>query len=455
MRHPPELCLGSNLLCTLATLSFLTVPLWNIDAEASGFALREYGFAAASNAFAGASAQSDQASFLAYNAATSSGVADWDAQFTLNTIYPTSDANYTLATTTLGTPTGGSTTPEDFILDAYEPGIAIRKRLSDRWTAGVTVTVPWGLGSRYNKAWAGRYYATETKLATVNASPSLAYAVNDKLTVAAGLQVQYAQGVIANAIDFGTIGALNSVPGSLPGAQDGYVEFKATDWAFGYNLGLLWRPTEDLSIGLSYRSAVQHELRGDVDFTLDTGGIGATLSGATGAFLDTRGLTKLDLPAITSLGLSWKVTPELSLLGEIGYTQWSSFKALRVQFANPLQPDSFQTYDWKDSWLVSGGASYDVAPGWNLRAGVAVDETPSRDSTRDPRIPDATRTWMAFGITHDLTPDTSIELGYARLVFPKEPISLSASTPGNEIRGNLEAITDADVDMISIQITMH
>jgi long-chain fatty acid transport protein len=90
-----------------------------------------------------------------------------------------------------------------------------------------------------------------------------------------------------------------------------------------------------------------------------------------------------------------------------------------------------------------------------LRAGVAVDQTPSLDATRDPRIPDATRTWVALGVTHDLTPDTSVEVGYAHLSFPEEPISLSASTPGNEIRGNLSAMSDADVSMISVQITMR
>jgi long-chain fatty acid transport protein len=439
----------------LATLSSLTVPLWNNDARAAGFALREYSFEGASNAFAGASAQSDSASGLAYNAASSAGVNDWDAQVTLNAIYPTSDAIYSLATTSVGTPTGGSSTPGDFILDAYEPGLAVRKRLDEHWTAGLTVTVPWGLGSRYRDTWAGRYYAIETKLATVNANPSLAYAISDRFSVAAGLQVEYAQGALSNAIDFGTIGLVNQVAGAAPGAQDGIVEFKATDWAFGYNLGLLWHPVDDLSIGLSYRSALQHELKGDVNFTLDSGGMGAALSGATGAFVNTRGRTSLNLPAITALGLNWHVTPDVSLLAEIDYTQWSAFKELRVQFSNPFQPDSFQTYDWQDTWLVSGGIRYDVAPGWIVRTGVAIDQTPSRNATRDPRIPDATRTWLAFGITHDLTPNTSLEIGYARLAFPKEPITLSASTPGNELRGNLDGVTDADVDMISFQITMH
>ena len=438
-----------------AGLALLTVSIWVSDAGAAGFALREYSFEAASTAFAGASAQSGSPSFLAYNPATSSGVSGWDEQFTLNAIYPTSNATYDVATTSASTPAGGRTNPDDFILDAYEPGYAMRGRLDDRWTWGVAVTVPWGLGTRYAKTWAGRYYAVESRLMTVNASPSVAYAVNDTLTLSAGAQVEYAKGKLSNAIDFGTIGAGLGVPSAVPGANDGFVEINAADWAFGYTAGLLWKPVEDLSLGLSYRSALHHQLRGDVDFTLDTAGVGATLSALGGAFVDTRGTARLDLPAITALGLSWQATPELTVLAELDYTQWSSFRELRVRFDNSRQPDSFQTYAWKDTMLVAGGLTYKASPDWTLRAGIAVDETPTRDMTRDPRIPDATRTWLSFGIAHDLSPHTTIELGYSRLSFPKESIALNATTSGNEARGNLSGQTDADADMISIQFVMH
>jgi long-subunit fatty acid transport protein len=77
---------------------------------------------------------------------------------------------------------------------------------------------------------------------------------------------------------------------------------------------------------------------------------------------------------------------------------------LRIRFDNPLQPDSYQTYDWSDAWMISAGASYDVSPEWTLRAGAAIDETPTTDATRDARIPDATRTWLSFSVEHHITP---------------------------------------------------
>ncbi len=425
------------------------------DGHAAGFALREYGFDATASAFAGASAQADAPGFLGTNPAASSGVADWDAQFTLNAIYPTSDADYSVATTSFATPAGGRTTPDDFILDAYEPGLSLRARLAEDLTVGLSVSAPWGLGTRYAPSWAGRYYAVESRLLTVNVAPSIAYRLSETFVLSAGVQAQYAKGTLSNAIDFGTIGLANGVLGSAPGSQDGFVEFTASDWGFGFVAGALWSPSRDVTVGAAYRSAVAHELSGPADFTLDAFGIGSVLSGATGAFVDTRGVAKLTTPAVASAGISVALTPEFSLLAEVGFTEWSVFEQLRARFSNPAQPDDFKEYDWKDTWLAAAGVRYQPQQDWIFRAGVAFDESPTRDHTRDPRIPDSDRTWLAFGVHHDLNDGAALQLGYARLIFPGEPIGLSAATPGNAARGNLIGRTDADADMITLQLTVR
>jgi long-chain fatty acid transport protein len=423
-------------------------------AHAAGFALREYSLSAEGSAFAGASAMSDEPGGLSYNAATSSGVGDWDMSFTMNGIFPATTGKFTTATTSLATPTGGPSSVRE-IQDAYEPGLQLRYRLSPQLTAGFSVTAPFGLGTKYSDDWAGRYYALESKLITVNAAPSLAYQITPELTLAAGAQIEYAAGKLSNAIDFGTIGAKNFVPGSVPGAQDGKADFTATDWTFGYTLGALWQPSVDLRLGASYRSELHHELEGNVDFTLDSAGIGTILSGATGAFVDTKGRAKVTLPAVASFGVAYDVTPQLSLMGEFDYTWWSSFDELRVKFANPFQPDNFQIYDYKNTYFASLGLRYRPSTDWVLRAGVAFDQSPTRDATRDPRIPDADRKWVAFSVGYRLTERSEIELGYARLMFPNEPIALFASTPGNDVRGNLIGTTSADADVITLQLTFR
>ena len=424
------------------------------SAGAAGFALREYSLSAQGSAFAGAAAMSDEPGGLSYNPATSSGVGDWDMSVTAGFIDPDTTGTFSIATTSFGTPTGGDSQVRE-IQDAIEPGMQFRYRLSEQWTAGLSVTAPFGLGTKYKDDWAGRYYALESKLITINAAPSIAYQVTPELTLSAGAQVEYATGTLSNAIDFGTIGAANGVFGAIPGTQDGKVEYTPSGWAVGYLVGALWQPQPDLRIGASYRSELRHDLKGDVDFTLDTAGVGAALSAFSGAFVDTQGRSKIALPAVAALGIAYDVTPQLSLMAEYDYTWWSSFDELRVAFSNPLQPVNFQTYDYKNTYFASVGLRYRPNEDWVLRTGVAFDQSPTRDATRDPRIPDNDRKWVSLSVGYKLSDHTEVEAGYARLMFPDGRINLSASTPGNEVRGDLVGITRANCDVFTIQLTFR
>ena len=438
-----------------AVFASVCLPSFAAPAWAAGYALKEYSLAGMGSAFAGTSAQADGPEFLSFNPASSSGVADWDASVTVNGIYPTSDAAFSLATNALGTPIGGEKTPHNYIQGAYEPGVQWRHRLSDTVTAGLSITAPWGLGSDYHEGWAGRYYALESKLLTVNVVPSLAYRISPAFTVSAGVQVQYAKGFLSNAIDFGTIGAANGVPFALPTLQDGKAEFDADDWGFGFVLGALWQPVREVTVGASFRSEVDHDLDGDVDFTLDGAGVGGLLSALSGAFVDSAASTKLTTPAVATVGFAVDVSPEVTLLAEATRTWWSVFEELRIKFANPLQGDVFQRYDWEDTWCLSAGVRVRPAERWTLRGGVAFDETPTVDATREPRIPDGDRTWAAFGARYDFDGGTSVEAGYGRLWFSKETYALSAAGPGNLVRGNLNGDTDTVVDVFTVQVTFR
>lgn len=441
----------------LAAAFFASVclPCFAAPAWAAGYALKEYSLSGMATAFAGTSAQADGPEFLSFNPATSSGVADFDWSFTINGIYPTSDASFSLATNAFGTPTGGEAAAHNYIQGAYEPGVQLRYRLTDALTAGLSITAPWGLGSDYHEGWAGRYYALESKLLTVNVVPSLAYRLAPDLTLSAGAQIQYARGFLSNAVDFGTIGAARGVPFALPTRQDGKAEFDADGLGLGFVLGALWTPARDVTVGASFRSEVSHKLEGDVDFTLDTAGVGGLLSALSGAFVDSAGSTKLTTPAVGTLGIAVEVSPEVTLLAEATRTWWNVFEELRIKVANPAQGDVFQRYDWEDTWCLSAGLKVRPAERWTLRGGVAFDETPTVDATREPRIPDGDRTWLAFGARYDFDGGTSLEAGYGRLWFSKEIYALSAAAPENLVRGNLNGHTDTVVDVFTVQLTFR
>ena len=391
---------------------------------------------------------------MGYNPAALDGVRSWDATVGFIAVLPTSGADYSLAQNFSGVPISGAHDQRGFVDPAYVPNFAVRYRLSPQWSAGFSVTAPWGLSTSYDKTWAGRYQALDTKLITINAAPTIGFQPSDRLSFAAALQVQYATGKLSNAIDIGTIGQLSSVPGAIPTKQDGYGEFRADDVAFGFSLGAIWRPTDDTRIGLSYRSQIKHRLTGPIEFTLDTAGVGAVLQGA-GLLKNTHAATNLTTPQTISLGASVDISPDVTLMSELGWANWSVFPNLRVEFDNPAQPDDVTPFGWKDSWFGAFGVSYRPSRQWTLRLGGAYDQSPARDQTRNARIPDADRIWLSVGADLALSERTSLSLGLAHLFLPAGQVNLSSCDRANLLRGDLVGATDAEANAVALQLTFR
>jgi len=170
-------------------------------AFAAGYGLKEHSADAMAAAYAGAAATQTDASYLAYNPASLASVIDQDFSVSVVEILPGSKANYTIATTSAGNPTGGSSKPSGFISDATVPAFGFRQRISDSWAVGLSISAPWGLRTDYPATWAGRYYAQKSSLLTINATPTVSYQVMPGLAFGAGLQIEYAQGTLTSAID--------------------------------------------------------------------------------------------------------------------------------------------------------------------------------------------------------------------------------------------------------------
>ena len=445
---------------TKTSLLYTTMPLALAAASlllpapvfASGYGVREWSAVAMGSAYAGASATSSDATFLAYNPASLSGVGTYDSSVSLAGLFPTSSATYTSATTSAGTPTSGLTTPDQIIKNAFVPNLAARMRLSPDWALGLAVYAPWGLSTDYEEGWAGRYYALKSELLTVDIVPTVSFQVSERFALAAGVQIQYANGSLSNAIDIGTLGALFAIPGAVPGTQDGSVVYDSDGWGVGFTLGAMGQLTDDITIGVSYRSAVTHTLNGSLDFTLDSDGVGAFIAGATGLFADTDAETTITTPDRISAGFRFRLNQQWTALGEVDWTNWSRFQELRVIPDNPLQPHDVTLAQWEDSWFGSLGVEFQPNAQWTLRAGAGVDQSPIPDATRNPRIPDADRTWVSIGFTVQMSQSLNLSVSYSHLFLPDEPIALNQLQDGNTLRGNITGNGEAHADFIGLQL---
>lgn len=422
-------------------------------ALAAGYGLKEHSADAMAAAYAGAAATDRDASYLAYNPAALAGVSDMDFAVNLVAIQAGSMGDYTTAVTSLGTPTGGNLHPKAFISDALVPAFALRYRLNDRLAVGISVSGPWGLRTDFPATWAGRYYGQRTSLLTINATPTVSYQLSPHIALGAGLQVEFAQGTLTSAIDTGTLGAVNGIPGSIPGAQDSFAHLTGKNWNFGYTVGAMVRPASGLTLGLSYRSSMQHDLKGPLNFTLDSAGVGATIRALTGAFTNTRHTTPLVMPDVVEFGAQQDFSDNWTGMVEIDWTHWSRFRALTVIPANPAQPNDVTTTNWHNTLFGSLGAEYRMSPVWTFRAGAAYDQSPVPDATREPRIPDADRIWLSAGFRARLNDNLDLNVTASRLFFLKTDVALNPAILGAALRGTLTGTTQSYANVLGLQLS--
>jgi len=438
--------------------------LLSTSAYATGFGLREFSASSLGTSYAGAGANGQHASTMAFNPALVGWVDDFDVSVSATGIVPTATGKFTTATTSAGNPTGGSTTPTDIISQAIIPDISIRKRLNDQFSVGVSLSVPWGLMTKYSDTWAGRYYATKSELKTYNITPVVAYQPTPELSIAAGVQVEYISGNLSKAIDFGLVGChVNcSVPAGvpffhvLPGQDDGFVTLKADNWAYSYVLGIAWKPNDDVSVGLSYRGQVNHKLSGTETFTLDPAGVGAFFNAhASPTFMNSAASAKVDMPSVLNVSTRLRLDDKWTAMATVDWTGWSAFKQLLIVPAQPHNSADLTTFGWKDSWFGSIGVEYKADDQWTLRAGTAYDETPTPNGGATPGVPDSSRVWLSGGVGYRLNDDVDVDFSIAHLFAAHATVNqlATASTGENAARGNLIGTISTGVTLIGVELT--
>jgi long-chain fatty acid transport protein len=161
--------------------------------------------------------------------------------------------------------------------------------------------------------------------------------------------------------------------------------------------------------GLAYRSDVRHKLEGDVTFT----GVPAP-NGPISA--------EITLPETISLSGFHQINPQWAVMSDVTWTRWSRFQELRILRSSGALV-SLTPENWKDTYRFALGASYQQSDKLKLRGGVAYDQAPVSDSNRTARVPDADRTWLSVGASYQLTPKSSMDLGYAHIFMANAAIN--------------------------------
>jgi len=278
-------------------------------------------------------------------------------------------------------------------------------RLDDRVAFGIGINNPFGLSTDWSPETSStRYVATFSKIVTMEVNPNVAYKLSDDLSVAFGIAYVQLRATLEKTINLGGPSPAFDRNFRLSGEGDGW----------GFNAAAMYKITQNVNVGLSYRSRVKIDVDGDAELT--GGPLPPSLAPGSGS-------TSITLPDLIQLGVSYKASDKLTVNADLDYTLWSTFDRIAVTSDNP----SFNATDekqWHDVWCLRIGGQYKLSDQWKLRAGYVYDKSPVGEAYFDTRTPDADRQGITIG-TGYATGNMTVDLAYMYLRFNKRTINNS------------------------------
>ncbi|WP_430391551.1 OmpP1/FadL family transporter [Dyella sp. 20L07] len=436
---------------SLAILGSLAAPQ---QAHASAFQLHEDSAAAMGRAYAGSATAGGDVSVVANNPAAMSDLKGTYFQADVTAInFGTTFSGS--AHDALGRPISGGN-GGDAGTTMPVPAFFFATQLGDKWHVGAAFTVPFGFQTEYNNNWVGRYNAIKSKFQSLDGTLSVSYDVTDTFSLGVSGIAQKTSAELTNAINYNAVGLglisqgvqagaippaaapglIQQVGTIVPPGTDGVARIKGDDWAYGWQVGAYWKLTPNDRLALNYRSKISHTLEGTANFTvpanvqalLSNPTVAALLAGAGGVpFTHTDGTAPFTTPAVATASY-WHQEEKFGLGADVSWTKWDVFKNLNVYYTNPAQPTSSEAFNWKNSWYIALGGEYYANDKLTLRAGVAIDTTPTSTAYRDPRVPDGNRQLVSFGVGYKVSDKFVLNASYAHIFVNSARMSTAGPT---------------------------
>ena len=264
---------------------------------------------------------------------------------------------------------------------------------TDPLRVGLGVNTPFGMGCEWSKTGFSRYWSTRAEMGLINVNPTITYLITSELSVGVGVDYYYSELINERQVDFGAFVG-------MPGEMDGSFRSKGYGDGWGYNAGVLYRPSSRHSFGLTFRSGVNVSYHGNAHFN----SIPAFLSPLPE--LSSRFSTEIDLPPLASFGYAFYPLPELKLEIDVNWAGWKTFRQLEVDFTeeSPFFADQVIEKDWHNAMYYGLGAEYRILEQLALRTGLGLMESPIPERTFDTTVVRTRQYAVSVGASYDNYP---------------------------------------------------
>lgn len=414
------------------------------SASAAGFQLLEQNASGIGNAYAGSAAVAENASTIFFNPAGMTQLQSREISLGASAIHTSYKFSDTGSSSGVLRGDGNDGGGWGFVPNAY-----MSMQVAKDWYVGLGIGAPFGLKTEYDNPWIGAAQSIKFDIKTININPSVAWRVNDVVSLGFGLNWQRLEAEYVRAV-----GILSS------GLAGSTATLNLDGDAWGWNAGALFNLGPATKVGVSYRSSIEHDLDGDVAITSN----GTATANGTTALLNAGGASSntkasIKLPDTFILSATHKLNDRVELLGDISWTGWSSIpKVDIIRTSGALSGQTAQTLDteFRDTWRVAIGTNYQLNDAWKLKFGLAYDQTPVPGAQhRLVSLPDNDRTWFSIGAQYKPSKSTTVDIGAAYLYVKDSEINNNqTSTNPQQNRGLVKGDYDASAMVFGAQFSM-
>lgn len=423
-------CIMQNLLVTGAILTAGAAYAGNVDT---------FGIGSRATALGGAYAATADDPFAAYyNPAGLTQIKSATIAAGSHIMAPSMHVYGLGATSTTGTTLIPPTNVDDRSDILVVPHLGFAMPVTDKLAVGLSTYVPWGLDIKWSNREVGAYSSTHSWYNRMAVTPTVAYKINDQWSVGAGISLGRSESGDEHYIYTGSPTGPAGATANLKIKTD-----LTDDFNWSYNLGVMYKPIKEVTLGATYRSRTETNFKGTTEVS------GYPVPGSTiNQKVNTS--VSIDHPQQVQVGLRYQPIDTISLELDYVWTNWSIIDSYTAKFNTGLVllgGETTRPYqrNWNDTNQIRIGAEWKALDWLTLRGGYFYDPSPVPDSTFDLTWPDADKKTYSLGagfnIGKSFTIDTVVQYTYAesKREIGGESQNLNALTGLTPSRASLSA----------------
>ncbi len=274
-------------------------------------------------------------------------------------------------------------------------------KVNDWMSVGLGVYTPYGSEVTWPTDWAGSHLVNNIDLAAIYVQPVVSFKLSDYFSIGGG--PIYVTGSVNFNRNFNR--SLTDIEGNRSNIT--VDDSGVSNW--GWSVGAMFNPTENLRIGFSYRSEIILEAEdGEATFA------NFPNSPAFPANGNTTFSAELPLPAELTVGLSYEYKKWLFAF-DFNRQYWEVYESLDLTFGNGAT--SLNPRNYKNSSVYRFGLQYQATEKIALRAGYYRDESPVQSGFFAPETPRNDSDGFSGGFSFAVTPRLAIDASFFYLRF--------------------------------------